>query len=236
MNEDREFEQREQNIPNQLGALIHAFLSELTSAEYQNRMDYAKFLQAVIAMENARWGVDVGILTLDQALSIMASIPIVELVPLDYLGVTEAEQEMEFRVSAKRGNTSKFTANAKTETNIGIGGGIASLFGPSGSCSVTAGTTYQKDTRRESDYSSTVKTKIKVGRMPQPETVAFLGQATQDIVKAGMDINRQIIERQTSQLSDDAASADAPQSIASESGSGGNGGSQPSQPESQPEA
>ena len=231
MNEDREFESREQNIPNQLGALIHAFLSELTSAEYQNRMDYAKFLQAIIAMQNAHWGVDVGILTIDQALSIMASIPIIELVPLDYLGVTEAEQVMEFRVSAKRSDTSKLTAHAETETKVGTGG-LAGLLGASGSCSITAGTTYQKDTRRDSDYSSTVKTTVKVGRMPPPETVSFLGQATQDVIKTGMDINKQIIERQTTQLSNDAETADVPQSI-SESGSpSSNGGGQTPQQDS----
>lgn len=232
MNEDRndEFEAREKNIPIQLGALIHSFLSELTDAEYKNRMDYAKFIQTIIAFENAKWGVDIGILTMDQALSIMASLPIIELVNTDYLGVTEAEQVMEFRVSASRKNSDKLTAHAESQTKVGTGG-LAGLLGASGSCSISAGTTYQRDNRRESDYSSTVKTTVKVGRLSPPETVAFMGQVTQDTIKAGMDINRMIIEQQKEQLTADAQDADVPQSIAEESsssgGSGGGGGSQP---------
>ena len=237
MNDNRndEFESREKNIPIQLGELIHAFLSELTDAEYKNRMDYAKFIQAIIAFENAKWGVDIGILTMDQALSIMASIPIIELVNIDYLGVTEAEQVMEFRVSASRKSGDKLTAHAESETKVGTGG-LAGLLGASGSCSMSAGTTYQRDNRRESDYSSTVKTTVKVGRLPAPETVQFMGQVTQETIKAGMDINRMIIEKQKEQLTADTDSADVPQSIAEQgsasSEGGGGGGGQAATPDS----
>ena len=229
MNDNQEFEAREEAIPQRLGALIHSFLHELTTAEYENRRNYAQFIQAVIAMENAKWGVDVGILTMEQALSIMASVPIAELVNMDYLGVDEAKQTLEFRVSASRKSNDKLTAHAESQTNIGTGG-LLSILGGGGSCSISAGTTYMKENRRASDYSSTVKTEITVKRMPPPETVSFLGQVTQEVVRAGMDINRQIIEKQKDQLTDDADSADVPKSIASGGSDDSDGGTQQQAP------
>ena len=210
-----EFAGREQQIPNQMGALIHGHIKEVTSAEHQTRLDYAEFMKMVCAADSVMWAVQVGILTLDQALTVMAQIPLINYVNTDYLGVTDSTLEMEFRVSASRQDTSKTDTHVDTETNISAGGGgLSKLFGaPKVSTKISAGMNYSKENQRKSDYSSRVSCTVNIGRLPPPEGVAFMQQVTQDVVNAAMDINKQLIQKQANQLSDDMEAGDVPKQL-----------------------
>lgn len=238
MNEDREFEEREQRIPSQMGALIFNFMKDVSEGEWNNRIHYAETMQLLVAAKNVDYFVALGILTMEQKLTLEASIPFLEYIVKNYFGTKRATLDLEFRVSAKRADTSKLTAGVHTKAEAKTGG-LAGLLGAGGSFSVSADTTYQKDTRRESDYSSTVKVHVEMESMPPPETVAFMAQATQELVKDGMAINKQMIERQKDLMSGEAETAEVPKDVASPSSSGdseSSGGGGQSQQAAQPEA
>ena len=236
MQEDREFEQREERIPSQMGNLIATFMKDVSDGEWQNRVNYANTMQMLIAAKNVDYFVSIGVLTMEQKLTLEASIPYLEYLVKSYLGTKKATLDLEFRVSAKRNDSDNLKAGVHTKTGGQIGGGvIGSLFGGGGSFSVAADTTYAKETRRQSDYSSTCKVHIEMGVIEAPETVSFMAQATQDIVKGAVEINKMIVEKQKDALQASADSADVPKDLHDrDSGESGDDGS--SQADAQPDA
>ena len=150
----------------------------------------------------------------------MSSLPVVAVVDMTNFGFKRATLDLEFRVSAQQEDTTSLKTNVQTEAKFKIGG-IAAMFGAGGSISVKADTTYQKDTRRQSDYSSTVKAYLEMERMPPPEGVQIMLDATNEVIKEGMAINKMIIEKQYSQLTAQADEADVPKNLPESTKDGG---------------
>ena len=207
-----EFRGRENAYPDTMGALIASFGRNVVQAHHEIQVSNAEYIQTLAAMDNLRWAVEIGILTMDQGLTLMANIPIFTVVDSDPFVFTEASLDMEMRVSAHREDSTSLKTNVATEAKFKIGG-IAALFGASGSMSVKADTTYQKDTRRESDYSSTVKTHIKMERVDPPEGVQLIRDTTNEVVKTAMKINQDIIKKQAEALAVESDGAPVPKSL-----------------------
>lgn len=207
-----EFQGREQQIPNQLAATLTGFLDAVVASDWTVKMNYAEYVQELLKVNNIKWACSVGILTMDQALTMLADIPPIALVNLDTLAITEAVIEQEFSVNASRSDSSQLGVKAGSEFNAKTGG-LSSLIGGSASVKLTCSTTYNKDTRRESDYSSTVKTKVTMGRIPAPEGVQKLIDATNEFISQGMEINKTIINKQQEKMAEKADSQTAPQSL-----------------------
>ena len=176
------------------------------------KLAYAEFVQTVCAIENITWAAEMSILTMPQALTLMASVPVIANVDMSYFGFDEAVLEQEYRVSASTEDNTSIKSNVQTEVKMKIGG-IAAAFGAGGSVSVKADTTYQKDTRRASDYSSTVKCMIKMKRFDPPEGVQIMMEAMNDVLKEGMALNKTIIEKQFEQAQTEVDEAEVPQSL-----------------------
>ena len=202
-----EFREREAAYPDTMGALISSFGRNVVSAHHEIQMTNAQYIQTLAAMENLNWAVEVGILTMSQALTLMANIPIFTVVDTDPFVFTEASLDLEMRVSAHRENSTNFKQNVQTEAKFKIGG-IAAIFGGGGSISVKADTTYQRESRRSSDYSSTVKAHIKMERVDAPEGVQLIRDTTNEVVKTAMKINQDIIRQQAEKLTTESAESE----------------------------
>ena len=207
-----EYEKREQRIPDQLGQLIASFANNVNDAHRAIQLGYAEFVQQICAIENIRWATEIGILTLPQALTLMSSMPVIAAVDMSNFGFSRATLDLEFRVNASTEDSTSLKTNVKTEAKIKIGG-IAAAFGAGGSVSIAADTTYQKDTRRASDYGSTVKAHIEMERTPPPEGVQIMLDSTNEVIRSGMAINKTIIEKQFAQLQEQAEEAEVPESL-----------------------
>ena len=211
-----EFRGREQAYPDTMGALIASFGRNVVQSHHEVQIANAEYIQTLAAMENLRWAVEIGILTMNQALTLMANIPIFTVVDSDPFVFTEASLDMEMRVSAHREDNTSLKSNVATEASFKVGG-IAKVFGMGGSIKVKADTTYQKETRRSSDYTSTVKAHIKMERVDPPEGVQLIRDTTNEVVRTAMKINQAIIERQAEQLTTEAQETEVPQSLPVES-------------------
>ena len=75
------------------------------------------------------------ILTMNQALTLMANIPIFTVVDSDPFVFTEASLDLEMRVAASQEDNSSLKSNVETEAKFKIGG-IAAIFGGGGSVRV----------------------------------------------------------------------------------------------------
>ena len=212
-----EYENRERRIPGQMGQLIASFATNLNDADRAQKLAYAEFVQTICAIENITWAAEMSILTMPQALTLMASVPVIANVDMSYFGFDEAVLEQEYRVSASTEDKTSLKSNVQTEAKMKIGG-IAAAFGAGGSVSVKADTTYQKDTRRASDYSSTVKCMIKMKRFPPPEGVQIMMEAMNDVLKEGMALNKTIIEKQFGQAQIEADEAVVPKGLPENAG------------------
>lgn len=217
-----EFRGREQAYPDTMGALIASFGRNVVQSHHEVQIANAEYIQTLAAMENIRWAVEIGILTMQQGLTLMANIPIFTVVDSDPFVFTEASLDMEMRVSAHREDNTSLKSNVATEASFKVGG-IAKIFGMGGSIKVKADTTYQKDTRRSSDYTSTVKAHIKMERVEPPEGVQLIRDTTNEVVRTAMKINQAIIERQAEQLTTEAQETEVPQSLPVESVDEGSG-------------
>ena len=206
------FEGRERAIPDQLGQLIASFANNINNAHRASQLGYAEYIQQVVQIQNIEWAVSIGILTLDQALTLTSSLPIVSVIDTSDFGFTRATLDAEFRVSASQEDDSSFKQNVQTEAKIKIGG-IAAAFGAGGSLSVKADTTYQKDTRRKEDYSSTVACHIEMGRIDPPEGVQIMLESTNEVIREAMKINKIIIEKQFGQAEQEADVAEVPKGL-----------------------
>ena len=207
-----EFRGREQAYPDTMGALIASFGRNVVQAHHEIQVANAKYIQTLAAMENLRWAVEIGILTMDQGLTLMANIPIFTVVDSDPFVFTEASLDVEMRVSAHREDSTSLKSNVATEASFKIGG-IAAIFGGGGHIKVKADTTYQKETRRTSDYSSSVKAHIKMERVEPPEGVQLIRDTTNEVVRTAMKINQSIIERQAERLTAESGAAEVPESL-----------------------
>ena len=217
-----EFRGREQAYPDTMGALIASFGRNVVQSHHEVQIANAEYIQTLAAMENIRWAVEIGILTMNQALTLMANIPIFTVVDSDPFVFTEASLDMEMRVSAHREDNTSLKSNVATEASFKVGG-IAKVFGMGGSIKVKADTTYQKETRRSSDYGSTVKAHIKMERVDPPEGVQLIRDTTNEVVRTAMKINQAIIERQAEQLTTEAQETEVPQSLPEQAIEEGNG-------------
>ena len=221
-----EYEQRERRIPDQLGALISAFAISVNEAHQQNQMGFADYVQRTTALKNLEWAISVGIISQAQALTMISSIPIASIVSMDQFGFKEATLDAEFRVSASTEENTSVGVNTSTEASIKIGG-IAAMFGAGGSVKIKADTTYKKDTRRASDYSSTVKAHIAMERIPPPEGLQKLLDMQNEVVQSAMTINKSIIERQADQLSNAVEESEVPEALPGDDGDGGGTDAEP---------
>ena len=209
---DPGFRQREAGYADTMGALIASFGRNVVQSHHEVQIANAEYIQTLAAMDNIRWAVEVGILTMNQALTLMANIPIFSVVDSDPFVFTEATLDLEMRVSAHQEDNTSLKSNVATEASFKVGG-IAKIFGMGGSIKVKADTTYQKEKRRSSDYSSTVKAHIKMERVDPPEGVQLIRDTTNEVVQKAMEINKAIIERQKEQLTEEAKEAEVPQSL-----------------------
>ena len=207
-----EFREREQAYSDTMGSLIASFGRNVVQAHHEVQVANAEYIQTLAAMENLRWAVEIGILTMDQGLTLMANIPIFTVVDSDPFVFTEASLDVEMRVSAHREDSTSLKSNVATEASFKIGG-IAAIFGGGGHIKVKADTTYQKETRRTSDYSSSVKAHIKMERVEPPEGVQLIRDTTNEVVRMAMKINQSIIERQAERLTAESGAAEVPESL-----------------------
>ena len=191
-----------------MGDLISTFLMDISAAEYKNRLHYAAFMQLVAAMKNVEWSISMGILTMEQALMLDASLPMVGFVPKHYTGVTKATEDITFRVSTQKQSEKELDENIKTHAGGKIGGFLG-LFG-GGSFSVDSDTTYKDRELRKTNCESTVDVHIEIGTMPPPETVAYLDQESAELVKGGIAINKIVLKKQEARLGDEADNAEVP--------------------------
>ena len=220
---DPGFANRERQYADTMGSLIASFGRNVVQAHHEVQVTNAEYIQTLAAMENIQWAVEVGILTMNQALTLMANIPIFTVVDSDPFVFTEASLDLEMRVAASQEENSSLKSNVGTEAQFKIGG-IAAIFGGGGSVKVKADTTYQRETRRKSDYSSTVKAHIKMERVDPPEGVQLIRDTTNEVVQTAMKINKTIIEQQAERLTQESHAAEVPQRLpdnASEQGAGG---------------
>lgn len=211
-NEFDDFSGREAGYSDTMGALISSFGKNVVQAHHELQVANAQYIQTLAAMENLRWAVEIGILTMPQALTLMANIPIFTVVDSDPFVFTEASLDLEMRVSAHNEENTNTKAHAETEANVKVGG-IAAIFGAGGNIRVKADTTYSKETRRSSDYSSTVKAHIKMERVEAPEGVQLIRDTTNEVVRTAMKINQTIIENQARQLTEEVQEGETPQQL-----------------------
>ena len=207
-----EFRGREQAYTDTMGSLIASFGRNVVQAHHEIQVANAEYIQTLAAMENIRWAVEIGILTMDQGLTLMANIPIFTVVDSDPFVFTEASLDLEMRVSAHREDSASLKSHVATETSFKVGG-IAKIFGMGGSIKIKADTTYQKDSRRASDYSSSVKAHIKMERVDPPEGVQLIRDTTNEVVRAAMKVNQSIVERQAERLTAESEAAEVPESL-----------------------
>ena len=209
---DPGFVNRERQYADTMGSLIASFGRNVVQAHHELQVTNAEYIQTLAAMDNIEWAVEVGILTMNQALTLMANIPIFTVVDSDPFVFTEASLDLEMKVAASQENNSSLKSHVETEAKFKIGG-IAAIFGGGGSVRVKADTTYQKDTRRKSDYSSTVKAHIKMERVEPPEGVQLIRDTTNEVVQTAMKINKTIIEQQAERLTQEVQASEPPASL-----------------------
>ncbi len=199
------------SLASPMGDLLSTFMMDMSAAEFKNRMHYATFMQTIAAMKNVEWGISVGIIGLEQALTLMANLPLANYVNKDYFGPVKATQDMCFRVATSKKSQSEFDENVKSHAGGKIGGFLG-IFG-GGSFSVDSDTTYKTGERRGTDCSATVDTHVEYGRLPAPETVSFLESESDEVVKEGMKLSKIMLEKQKNKLTDDVDSAEVPKDL-----------------------
>ena len=128
---DPGFRQREAGYADTMGALIASFGRNVVQSHHEVQIANAEYIQTLAAMDNIRWAVEVGILTMNQALTLMANIPIFSVVDSDPFVFTEATLDLEMRVSAHQEDNTSLKSNVATEASFKVGG-IAKIFGMGG--------------------------------------------------------------------------------------------------------
>lgn len=208
-----EYVNREDAYPDQIGATLSAFFTELQKAHHGFILNEVDFIKYCSELGSIKQKLSAGVIGAEQALTLMQELPVIEYCDDEGYGLDDSEIEMNMRVSASTKENKKDEGSVDSDTSIEGSYG----FGPFGHAKakqqIHGHFSHAAEQAHESDYSAYTRIKSRLKRIKPPPARRLTSQLMQEYVKDIHTIVKSQMKRQSAALSEELAGQDPPKQL-----------------------
>ena len=207
------FRGREDAYPDQIGATLHAFLSELQDTHHGFILNEVDFIKHCTELGAIKQQLQAGVIGAEQALTLMQELPVIEYCDDEGYGLDDSEIEMNMRVSAsvKENKKDEGAVDSDTEVSASVG------YGPFGHAKVSQKIhghySHAAEQAHEADYSAYTKLTVRLKRIKPPPARRLTSQLMQEYVRDIHEILKMQMKRQSAALNEELASKEPPKAL-----------------------
>ena len=207
-----EYEKREGDYPDLISNTLNAFLGSIQKAHHQNLLNEVEFVDTVSKLKNIETKLSAGLLTVEQALTLMQSLPTLEYVDEEGFGLDTAKVTMNMRVSAHTEAKSTTAGDSSVEGSLKIGG-IAGAFGVHGGIKMTGHLSHSQEHANNSDYSAYTGLEVTMRRTKPSPARRLTSQLMQEFIKDIGTLAKSVVALQKKKMEDEISSKEPPKDI-----------------------
>ena len=207
-----EYVDREKGYPDAISNTLNAFLGSIQKAHHQNLLNEVEFVDTVSKLKNIETKLEAGILTIEQALTLMQSLPAIEYVDEEGFGLDTARILMNMRVSAHTEKKSTTEGDSSLSGSLKVGG-IASAFGVSGSLKMSGHLSHSSEHANTSDYSAYTELEVTMKRTKPAPARRLTSQLMQEFIKDIGVLAKTQVALQKQKMQDEIESKEPPKNI-----------------------
>lgn len=186
-----DFVGREGRFNNSIGAILGGFTRAMVQADLESVTAYIDATKGLLDAPNVKATGSVSLIGRKQPLAIGMDVPRITFAPSTLLRTSSAKASMDMTVSSHQESTLNVGAKASGGGSVG--------WGPF-SAHFEASTSVSNERKRSSDYSATTHAEIEMVQLQAPEGVLMIVDAMHDLVRTGLDCNKQLIQAQAQAL------------------------------------
>ena len=192
-----EYENREKNYNNSLGAVIGSFMMSCVEADSRSKDMYVERQLRLMDQgnPNAVFSAKTTLIGLDQALETQVSVPKIILTPSEPFIAKSAKITLDMEVSASTEDSLAIRSDTEVEGSAQIGFGIFS-----GGMKVKAALSVDKSSKRASHYGSITHAEVELGQGSPPEGLMKIIDALNLSTVKALELNTLLIEDQAQKL------------------------------------
>ena len=199
-----EYEHREQCKFNDLGNQLGGIVTALSSADAATKAAALDRQVKILEMSNITASAHTGILGTETLLSVQYDVPAAVVSDMRSLVVEEASIETTMNVSGSTEDSLAVTSETTVGGEASLGWGV---FKATANFSATVDV--DKNSRRKSDYSSSLHVTVRMAQSEAPEGVMRIIDNMNEVVKTATEINTAIMIRSQPALAQGAAAQPA---------------------------
>ena len=207
-----EYASREKDYPDAISNTLSSFLGSIQKAHHQNLLNEVEFVDTVSKLENIETKLEAGLLTAEQALTLMQSLPAIEYVDEEGFGLDTARVLMNMRVTAHTEDKSTTEEDTSVEGSLKVGG-IASAFGVHGSLKLSGHLSHSSEHANSSDYSAYTELEVTMKRTKPAPARRLTSQLMQGFIKDIGVLAQSQVALQKQKMRDEIASKEPPKNI-----------------------
>ena len=207
-----EYTSREKDFPDAISNTLNAFLGSIQKAHHQNLLNEVDFIDTVSKLKNIETKLGAGLLTIEQALTLMQSLPAIEYCDEEGFGLDTARILMNMRVSAHTEDKSTTEAGSSLSGSLKVGG-IASAFGVSGSLKMSGHLSHSSEHANTSDYSAYTELEVTMKRTKPAPARRLTSQLMQEFIKDVGALAKGQVALQKEKMKEELAKMDPPKNI-----------------------
>lgn len=220
-----EYEKRQSQFPDEIGATLAAFLGGLQRAHHDNIITELEFADHITKIKNVEIKLQLGLLDAEQALVYLLSLPASEYCDDEGFGLDTAKVNMNMRVNAHSEDKKTDTGAVDSHTDVSASAG----FGPFGHAkvkqSITGHYSHSGEQAHSSDYSAYTEIEVTMKRTSAPPARRIVSQFVQEGMKDAGELVKARVQIMKGKMQDELGNKDVPKEIPPEKDKGDDNGS-----------
>ena len=199
-----EYSQREANFNKSLGGTFAGFAAAMVDADARAKDAHVDRITRILDTENVQFTSSTSLIGKEEKLTTVIDVPRIAVTKVNPIEIDDAEMSMTMSVSASQESSSDLAS----KTSVGGSGKVG--FGPvSFGVKFSAEVSVSKTEKRKSDYRATTEARMHMRQSDPPEGLSVILDCISETVRAGLEINKGLMQRQAQALMDE-VNPDAP--------------------------
>ena len=200
-----EYAEREQGFNKSLGGVVAGFAAAIVDADSRAKDAHVDRIAKVLDAENVQFKASVSLIGREEKLETTIDVPRIAVTKVNPIEIDNAELKMSMSVSASQESES----NIASKTSVGGSGKVG--WGPvSFGVKFNAEVSVSKTEKRKSDYRSTTDASMTMRQGEAPEGLSVIIDTISETVRAGLEINKGLMQRQAEAMAQGAGVVSEP--------------------------
>ena len=206
-----EYAEREMNFNKSLGGVVAGFAAAIVDADSRAKDAHVDRIAKVLDADNVQFSASVSLIGREEKLETTIDVPRIAVTVVNPVEIDSATLTMSMSVSASQESASDIAS----KTSVGGSGKIG--WGPvSFGVKFNAEVSVAKTEKRKSDYRSTTEAYLSMKQGEAPEGLSVIIDTISETVRAGLEINKGLMQRQAEAMAQGAGVVSEPAEEATE--------------------